>query len=134
MRTLKLGTIGIATFLILVPGAWAAETADAAAKSPENQPHTAVYKVVDLSSDLSKQMVKGLSEIEGILSAKQDIESGTFSVTFAPAETDTKAIQTVLESVSNEVTLAGVAPADAKQAHGDCSKCPKQKSCAKQKG
>jgi hypothetical protein len=134
MKSARLVTIVLVTSLLLAPTAWASETAAPAAKDPQDLPHTAIYKVPELTTKLSKDLVKSLNEVDGILSAKPDTKNGTFAVTFAPAKTDTDAIQAAMRPVAPETTLDKVGPADPKQANSGCGGCPKKSSCAKKKG
>ena len=87
----------------------------------------------ELTKDLSKDLVKSLTDVEGILAAKPDTEAGTFAVTFAPAKTDPETIEAALGQVAPKTSLDKVGPADTKAAKGDCSKCPKKSGCAKNK-
>ena len=133
MKSARLVTVCFAIAFLLAQGAWATDTAAPAAKDPHDLPHTAVYKVPELTTTLSKELVKSLNDVDGILSAKPDTKAGTFAVTFAPAKTDTDAIQAALRPVAPETTLDKVGPADPKQAKSGCGGCPKKSSCAKKK-
>ena len=123
----------VAILLLAAPVAWAEENAAQTEKSPEEMAHTAVYTVPELTKGLSQDLVKSLTDLEGILAAKPDTEAGTFAVTFAPAKTDTDKIATALGAAAPGTSLDKVGPADSKAAKGDCSKCPKKSGCAKSK-
>jgi hypothetical protein len=133
MKSVRIAAIGIAIVCLLASGAWAADPTAPAEKDPQNQPHTAVYNVPDLTTDLSKQLVKSLGDLDGIIAAKPDAKAGTFAVTFTPAKTDTKSIEAALASAAPKTSLASVAPADPKAAKAGCGGCPKKSSCAKNK-
>ena len=126
MKLSKSISIAVAIAFILAQGAWAGEAKQAASK---DQHQTAVYEIPGLSVDLSKDLVKGLKGIDGILAAKPDTDAGTFAVTFASAETDADAIRSALGAVASEVALSKVGPADPKAVKKDCSKCPKKSGC-----
>jgi hypothetical protein len=134
MKSARLVILAIALFLLAATGVQAEEKAAKAEKSPEELAQTAVFKVPDLDQGLSKQLVKSLTGVEGILAAKPDTETGTFAVTFATAKTDTDRIETALGEVAPQASLEKVGPADATAAKKDCSKCPKSAGCAKKKG
>ena len=133
MKSVRLVTIAIGIAFLLAQGAWAADKAASAVKDPQDLPRTAVYKVPELTTELSKQLVKSLGDVEGILSAKPDTKASTLAVTFAPAKTGTDAIQAALRPLAPETTLGKVGPADPKQAKSGCGGCPKSKSCGKKK-
>jgi len=133
MKSARLVTIAVGIAFLLAQGAWAADKAAPAVQDPQDLPHTAIYKVPELTTALSKQLVKSLGDVQGILSAKPDTKASTLAVTFAPAKTDTDAIQAALRPVAPETTLDKVGPADPKQAKSGCGGCPKSSSCGKKK-
>jgi copper chaperone CopZ len=133
MKTSKLALFGIAILALTAFAALAADDPAPAENKPQDAPHAAIFKVPALSEDLSKDFIKGLAKADGIISAKPDLEAGTFSVTYEPAKTDPKKIEAVLTQLASEVSLDKVQPADAVHAKSDCSKCPHHKTCGKKK-
>ena len=126
MKISKITILGVAVLLLTSLNASAADD-----PAPADSPHAAVFKVPALSEDLSKNFIKALAKADGIISAKPDLEEGTFSVTYEPAKTDTKKIEAVLAQLAPEVTFDKVQPADPAHASSDCSKCPHHKTCGK---
>ena len=127
MKIAKLAVLAIALIALLAPMSTAlaeVEIKDAA--------QMAIYKVPELTEDLSKGFIKELAKIEGIVSAKPAIDEGTFAVTFETEKTDPQKIEAVLVQLAPDAKLDKVESAE--KAHsGDCSKCPKHKTCGKQK-
>jgi len=103
------------------------------AKAGHGTPQTALFKVPDLTADLSKELVKGLAKLEGIVSAKPDLDKASFAVTFDPAKTDAKQLQVSLREIASQMSLTKVGPADPKHAKSDCGKCPHEAKCSKKK-
>lgn len=126
-------TLALALALMLcASSAFAGETP--AAPKKEAPPETASYTVPNLNEGaLFKDLSKALAETPGILSSAADKEKSLFKVTFEPGKTNPQDILKALSSVSKEVKLEGVAPADPKAAKHDCGKCPAAKSCGSKK-
>jgi copper chaperone CopZ len=127
MKCAKLAILGFALITLLAP-----LSAAAAEEQAQDAAQMAIYKVPELTEDLSKGFIKELAKLEGIVSAKPAIDEGTFAVTFETAKTDPQKIEAVLAELAPEAKLDKVGPAE--KAHsGDCSKCPKHKTCGKNK-
>jgi hypothetical protein len=131
MNRTKLTALTIVIWVALATLGLATDTQETA-PAPATTPHIAVFKVPDLTTDLAKQLVKGLAKVDGVIAAKPDIEAGTLAVTFTPATIEVKAITKTLSEVVPDTTLETIAPADT-TAHTkkDCGKCPHQKGCSK---
>ncbi len=131
MRSSKLAILMIAVLALAAHTAIALDDPAPSESTPQDAPHSAVFKVPALSEKLSKDFIKGLAKADGIISAKPDLEESTFSVTYEPAKTDPKKIEAILAQLAPEVTFDKVQPADPELAKGDCSKCPHHKTCGK---
>jgi hypothetical protein len=125
MKQAKLFIIGFALIALLAPLAQAA-----AEEKPQDKPHTAFFAIPELSETVTKELVKGLAKLEGIISAKTTDE-GAFAVTFHPAKTDPKKIEAALSEIAPDSKLDKVALADDPHAGSDCNKCPLKKKCGK---
>jgi hypothetical protein len=125
MKQVKLFIIGFALIALLAPLAQAA-----AEEKPQDKPHTAQFTVPELNDTVTKDLVKGLAKLEGIISAKSSDEA-VFAVTFDPTKTDAKKIEAILAEIAPDSKLEKVALADDPHAGSDCSKCPLKKKCGK---
>jgi hypothetical protein len=114
-------------------GTWASDTPQPAGEKIEAAHQTAIYTVPNLDKALSKNLVKSLAEVKGILAAKPETDSGIVSVTFETAVTDAKQIHEALSKLAPEAKLDKVVPADARAAGAGCGKCPHAKTCTKKK-
>ncbi len=133
MRTKPFGFALLIIVTMLTMGLMAGDAAPAK-ESSKDAPHLAVYKVPSLDNDMSKNLIKSLTKVDGVISAKPDTEGGVFSVTFEPKKTSPEKIQETMVQVAPGTELAKVGPADAKHSKKDCGKCPNKKSCSKKKG
>jgi hypothetical protein len=125
MKQAKIFIIGLALFALLAPISQATVEEKA-----QDKPHTALFTVPELNETVTKNFVKSLAKLEGIISAKST-EKGAFAVTFDPAKTDAKKIEAVLAEISPDSKLDKVALADDPHAGSDCNKCPLKKKCSK---
>ena len=134
MRSIRFVIVSVTICFLVAQGALAAANAQPAKQDHENLPHTAIYKIPDLTKELSKALVKSLGKMDGIISAKPDLKAGTFSVTFSPQEIDGKKLEAAIIEIEPKASLDSIGPADSKSPSSACSKCPKHKDCAKKKG
>ena len=130
MKSAKLTVLVLAVIALLAPLSHAAEKA-AAQDNPQDKPHMAVYKVPGLDEELTKDFIKGLAKLDGIISAKPALDEGIFTVTYEPAKTAPEKIEAVLVELAPDTKLDKVGPADAAAAEHDCGKCPHRKTCGK---
>ena len=133
MRHFRFTLFTLAVIALTALGSWASDTPQPAGDKLEAAQQTAIYTVPNLDKALSKNLVKSLAEVEGILAAKPDTDSGIVAVTFESAKTDAKQIHEALSKLAPEAELDKVAPADAKAAGAGCGRCPHAKTCTKKK-
>jgi hypothetical protein len=133
MKNAKLHILCFAVIALLASLSHASNEPTAAEENPQDTPHMATYKVPDLDEALSKDFIKALAKLEGIISAKPAIDAGTFSVTYEPAKTDPRKIEALLAQLAPESKLDKVGLADATHSEDDCGKCPLRKKCGKHK-
>jgi len=135
MKTRPVAVALLIIAALLSVGLMAGETTPAPAKEgAEDGPRLAVYKVPNLTNDLSGSLIKSLTKVQGILSAKPDTDAGSFSVTFEPGRTTPEQIQAAMAQVAPGTELDKVEAADPAQAKKDCGKCPSRSKCSKSKG
>jgi len=112
------------------------ETAEAVVEAPAEASvddpccEVARFSVEGLDMAMAGQLVKALTDMPGVLSAKPAVADGSFSVEFENPTSSPKAILEALQGAGSAVTLLDVVPAEASA--GDksgCAGCPSQSKC-----
>jgi copper chaperone CopZ len=125
-------SVAILAGLVALPSLAAEESKPAPAPEQTALQKVAVYAVPELDQAKAKELVKQLSTVAGVVSAKADLEKSQLLVTFKPEETSTEKLTAALVAAAPQAKLQEVLAADGKAAH-DCGKCPMNPTCPKGK-
>lgn len=99
--------------------------------TPTGAPRSAVFAVPGLQEEGVQKFVNALAGVEGVLSAKPDLTSGEFVVSFEDGRVDSGKLLEHLRSVDSGITLRSDQEGPALEvppAH-DCGGCPFRNSC-----
>lgn len=106
------------------------KTAEAKLAGPAME--EALFTVPGLTADMSKTIVKGLAELQGIVTSKPDLEKTTMLVVFEPDKCKLDQVKEAMTKAAPNAKFEKSGPAS-EQTKKDCSKCPSRNTCTKEK-